>query len=187
MVRTVVAVFSRICAVFGVYVLGLPDGDLTNFLGKHSSGLLERRVVPQHVPFLRNSATIRRTPMEIDAQETPFDRLRKFLKESPTTVDGSGLTLRYANVILVAEKLFQERNRVEMVAAGIRTSNFTALMMLEQSESDQEHHSNNRIPDSPIRAAVLPLCFEAQIDAGDLGLRSVDGAEATHKEGESRQ
>ncbi|KAG6470394.1 uncharacterized protein LOC122032588 [Zingiber officinale] len=116
MVRTVVAVFSRICAVFGVYVLGLPDGDLTNFLRKHSSGLLERRVVPQHVPFLRNSATIMRTPMEIGAQETPFDRLRKFLKESPTTVGGSGLTLRYANVILAAEKLFQERNRVKAAA-----------------------------------------------------------------------
>ncbi|KAG6532939.1 uncharacterized protein LOC122041101 [Zingiber officinale] len=123
MVRTVVTVFSRICAVFGVYVLGLPGGDLTNsgkfqpsFLGKHSSGPLERRVVPQHVPFLRNSAPIMRTPMEIGAQETPFDRLKKFLIESPTTVGGSGLALRYANVILAAEKLFQERNRVEEAA-----------------------------------------------------------------------
>ncbi|XP_074565946.1 protein PSK SIMULATOR 1-like [Curcuma longa] len=119
MVRAVVTVFSRICAVFGVYVLGLPGGDQNNsgqfkpsFFGKHSSGPLERRVVPQHVAFLRNSAPIMRTMTEIGAQETPFDRLRKFLKVSPTTVGGSGLALRYVNVILAAEKLFQEGNRV---------------------------------------------------------------------------
>ncbi|XP_074571043.1 protein PSK SIMULATOR 1-like [Curcuma longa] len=119
MLRAVITVFARICSVFGVYVLGLPSsGQLKpNLPCKHSSGPLERRVVPQHVPFLRNSAPILSAPPGIGEQETPFDRLRKFLKESPTTVGGSGLALRYANVILAAEKLYQERNRVAATAA----------------------------------------------------------------------
>lgn len=121
MLCAVITVFARICSVFGVYVLGLPSSGQfnSNHPDKHSSGPLERRVVPQHVQFLRNSAPILSTPPGIGEQETPFDRLRKFLKESPTTVGGSGLALRYANVILAAEKLYQERSRVAAAAEPV--------------------------------------------------------------------
>ncbi|KAG6482398.1 hypothetical protein ZIOFF_059029 [Zingiber officinale] len=139
MLRAVITVFARICSVFGLYVLGLPSSGQFNPNNpcKHSSGPLERRVVPQHLPFLRNSSPILSTPPGIGAQETPFDRLRKFLKESPTTVGGSGLALRYANVILAAEKFYQERNRVASAAA-------------EQSERDELYEM---LP-SGMRAAV---------------------------------
>ncbi|KAG6485133.1 protein PSK SIMULATOR 1-like [Zingiber officinale] len=118
MVRAVVTVFARICDVFGPCVLGLPPSrhQIHQFNpshpGRHSSGPLDRRVVPQQVQSLRNSAPILSVTANDTLEPTPFDRLRKLLKESPSsTVGGSGLASRYANLILSAQEVYQERQQ----------------------------------------------------------------------------
>ncbi|XP_074585206.1 protein PSK SIMULATOR 1-like [Curcuma longa] len=118
MVRAVVTVFARICDVFGPCVLGLPPSrhQIHQFNpshpGKHSSGPLDRRVVPQHVQSLRNSAPILSVAANDALEPTPFERLRKLLKEAPSsTVGGSGLASRYANLILSAQELHRERQQ----------------------------------------------------------------------------
>ncbi|WOL08406.1 hypothetical protein Cni_G17159 [Canna indica] len=109
MVRAVITVFSRVCIVFGPYVLGLPPlpdrnpmlrGSLDLF-GKHSSGPVANSVA-KDIPILRNSAPMF---MAKESVEKPFERLTTLLEAGPTTVGGSGLALRYANVIVLAEKL----------------------------------------------------------------------------------
>ncbi|KAJ8505771.1 hypothetical protein OPV22_006657 [Ensete ventricosum] len=69
--------------------------------GKYSSGPLER-LAAKGVTFLRNSAPIL---MAKGALDKPFESLGKVLEAAPNTVGGSGLALRYANVIVLAEKL----------------------------------------------------------------------------------
>ncbi|URE03505.1 factor IIa large [Musa troglodytarum] len=112
MFRAVITVFARICVVFGPCVLGFPLGCDRNhrvlmlqgnldYPGKHSSGPLERPAA-KGVSFLRNSAPIF---MAKGALDKPFESLGKVLEASPNTVGGSGLALRYANVIVLAEKL----------------------------------------------------------------------------------
>ncbi|XP_042459323.1 protein PSK SIMULATOR 3-like [Zingiber officinale] len=119
MVRAVVTVFARICHVFGPCVLGLPPSrhQIHQFNlshpGKHTSGPLDRQVVPKHVPSLRNSAPILSVASNDALKLTPFERLSKLLKEAPpNTVGGSGLALRHANLILAAERLYQERQQM---------------------------------------------------------------------------
>ncbi|XP_042453805.1 protein PSK SIMULATOR 3-like [Zingiber officinale] len=119
MVRAVVTVFARICHVFGPCVLGLPPSRHQihqfnlNHPGKHTSGPLDRQVVPKHVPSLRNSAPILSVASNDALKLTPFERLSKLLKEAPpNTVGGSGLALRHANLILAAERLYQERQQM---------------------------------------------------------------------------
>ncbi|XP_042425715.1 protein PSK SIMULATOR 1-like [Zingiber officinale] len=79
MVRAVVTVFARICDVFGPCVLGLPPSrhQIHQFNpshpGKHSSGPLDRRVVPQQVQSLRNSAPILSVAANDTLEPTPFD------------------------------------------------------------------------------------------------------------------
>ncbi|RWW09438.1 hypothetical protein GW17_00027074 [Ensete ventricosum] len=112
MFRAVITVFARICVVFGSCLLGFAVGRDRNHRvlmlqsnpdspGKYSSGPLER-LAAKGVTFLRNSAPIL---MAKGALDKPFESLGKVLEAAPNTVGGSGLALRYANVIVLAEKL----------------------------------------------------------------------------------
>ncbi|XP_072975362.1 protein PSK SIMULATOR 1-like [Typha angustifolia] len=104
MVNSVLAILLRICSVFAQFVPGLPS--LTSRYRHysprtmHSSGPLER-------PFamaadIRFSAPLSRPK---DAILKPNSDLSKLLQPSPTSVGGSGMALRYANVIVAAEKV----------------------------------------------------------------------------------
>ncbi|RRT42562.1 hypothetical protein B296_00056356 [Ensete ventricosum] len=118
MVRAVITVFARICAVFGPCVLGLPPlpnrnrrtlllrGGNPHNPSKHSSGPLDRPLAKAG-PILRNSAPIFVAKGSI---KKPFESLSSLLEAGPTTVGGSGLALRYANVIVLAEKLLAMRS-----------------------------------------------------------------------------
>ncbi|CAD5170103.1 unnamed protein product [Musa acuminata subsp. malaccensis] len=112
MFRAVITVFARICVVFGPCVLGFPVGRDRNhrvlmlqsnldYPGKYSSGPLER-LAAKGVTSLRNSAPIF---MNKGALDKPCESLGKVLEAAPNTVGGSGLALRYASVIVLAEKL----------------------------------------------------------------------------------
>ncbi|KAJ8464514.1 hypothetical protein OPV22_027066 [Ensete ventricosum] len=117
MVRAVITVFSRICAVFDPYVLGmLPGRDRghqvlmhrsnPDFPGTQSSGPLETPTL-KDVLFLRSSTLISMVKGSLD---NPSENLIKLLKADPTTLGGSGLALLYANMIVLAEKLLKTRS-----------------------------------------------------------------------------
>ncbi|THU52828.1 hypothetical protein C4D60_Mb10t08040 [Musa balbisiana] len=118
MVRAVITVFARICTVFGPCVLGLPPlpnrnrrtlllrGGNPHNPSKHSSGPLDRPLA-KAVPILRNSAPIF---VAKGSLKKPFESLSSLLEAGPTTVGGSGLALRYANVIVLAEKQLAMRS-----------------------------------------------------------------------------
>ncbi|XP_074584267.1 protein PSK SIMULATOR 1-like [Curcuma longa] len=146
MVRAVITVFARICAVFGPYVLGFPPvppernysrfplfpGGLDLFT-KRSSGPIHRPSAGKEVPIVSNSAPM---VMRKDTPQKWFDEMRNLLEAGPSTVGGSGLALRYANIIELAEKLGEsmaedgeeaaaaaEREELyEMLPSGMRTA-----------------------------------------------------------------
>lgn len=115
MVRAVITVFARICAVFGPYVLGFPPlppernysrfpllpGGLDLFV-KRSSGPIHRPSAVKEVPIVSNSAPM---VMRKDRPQKGFDEMRNLLEAGPSTVGGLGLALRYANIIELVEKL----------------------------------------------------------------------------------
>ncbi|WOK93790.1 hypothetical protein Cni_G02491 [Canna indica] len=107
MVRAVITVFARICVVFGPYVLmhwGKPDKYNS---GKYTSGPLERLPVAKNAAFLNNSAPIF---IVKDEPDTPFESLSKLMEAGPSTVGGSGLALRYANMVVLARRLLKMRS-----------------------------------------------------------------------------
>ncbi|XP_008801613.2 uncharacterized protein LOC103715676 [Phoenix dactylifera] len=112
MARAALSVFARICAVFGQFVPGLPDNRVSLrprtypiFFSKHSSGPMERPIPRES--NVRNSAPIFRTA---EAITKPYADWRKQLVAPPTTVGGSGLARRYANAIVLAERLHLMRS-----------------------------------------------------------------------------
>ncbi|URD86532.1 transcription factor IIA large subunit [Musa troglodytarum] len=117
MVRAVITVFTGICAVFGPYVLRmLPRRDRRHrvlihrsnpdYPGKHSSGPLETPTL-KDVLFQRSSAPI---TVVKESRDKPSENLSRLLKADPTTLGGSGLALRYGNMIVLAEKLLKTRS-----------------------------------------------------------------------------
>ncbi|KAG1371732.1 hypothetical protein COCNU_16G008260 [Cocos nucifera] len=107
MAKAAVSIFARICAVFGQFVPGLPNNrtglrsrTYPIFPGKHSSGPMERPIPRES--NIRNSAPILRTREAIAKSCTDWS---KQLEAPPSTVGGSGLAQRYANVIVLAERL----------------------------------------------------------------------------------
>ncbi|PUZ39662.1 hypothetical protein GQ55_9G351500 [Panicum hallii var. hallii] len=97
MAKSVLAVLARISIAFGAFVSGLPS--LT--VGRawppcRSSGLLHRSAAPGAA--LRHSAPI------FGQKDTAMSVLES-IKPSASTVGGSGMELRYANVILSVETL----------------------------------------------------------------------------------
>ncbi|KAJ6799125.1 uncharacterized protein M6B38_209400 [Iris pallida] len=111
------SIFARICVVFGPYVSGLPhivvykETSRMGFATPHlkfrilpQSGPLERAAAAKEVA-IRNSCPIpRRAGCEYNGR-LDWSRM---LQPPPHTVGGSGLALRYANVILQAEKVMLE-------------------------------------------------------------------------------
>ncbi|KAL6648380.1 hypothetical protein ACP70R_012604 [Stipagrostis hirtigluma subsp. patula] len=98
MAKSVLAVLARISIAFGASVPGLPP--LTVGRGwalGHSSGPLHRAATPD-AATLRHSAPIFR--QKDDASPVP-----ESIKPPESTVGGSGMELRYANVISSAETL----------------------------------------------------------------------------------
>uniref|UniRef100_A0ACD5X115 Uncharacterized protein n=1 Tax=Avena sativa TaxID=4498 RepID=A0ACD5X115_AVESA len=100
MAKSVLAVLARVSLAFGAVVLGLPPpiaGGRAWALG-HSSGPLHQSTMAPDAA-IRHSAPIFR---QNDTASTPSSLS---IKPPATTVGGSGMELRYANVILSAETL----------------------------------------------------------------------------------
>jgi hypothetical protein len=102
MAKSVLAVLARVSLAFGAVVPGLPPplavGRASWALG-HSSG-------PLHQPTMAPGAAIRHSApifRQSDTAATTSSSLT--IKPPATTVGGSGMELRYANVILSAETL----------------------------------------------------------------------------------
>ncbi|XP_072976341.1 protein PSK SIMULATOR 1-like [Typha angustifolia] len=139
MAESAFAVFARICVVFGPFVPGLPPVLVTDRIRvrftqahlklrlypKFSSGPIEKKRVAVDIP-MRNSCPI----FGAKASDKPDMNWTKALEAHPDTVGVAGMALRYANVILSAEKLLQsgveecaEREDVyEMLPAGLRST-----------------------------------------------------------------
>lgn len=107
MAKSACAIFIRICTVFGPYVSGLPPvfhsmdrgRPLSRFRTKFSSGpIMEQRDIPMNIPT-STSCPIFGLKSEMN--------WKKILEAAPDTVGAAGLTLRYANVILTAERLLR--------------------------------------------------------------------------------
>ncbi|KAF7054482.1 hypothetical protein CFC21_062147 [Triticum aestivum] len=99
MAKSVLAVLARVSLAFGALVPGLPP-PLTGrgwALG-HSSGPMHQSTAPDAA--IRHSAPIFRQKDTASTSSEP-------LKPPATTVGGSGMELRYANVILSAETLLK--------------------------------------------------------------------------------
>lgn len=109
------SIFARICVVFGPFVSGLPrivvnkENSRLFFANSHirfrihpRSGPLERPAAKEVV--IRNSCPIISTR---DA-ETKLVSWAKMLEPAPNTVGGSGLAQRYANIIVLAERVLME-------------------------------------------------------------------------------
>ncbi|KAM0919981.1 hypothetical protein ACQ4PT_007859 [Festuca glaucescens] len=102
MARSVLAVLARVSLGFGAVVPGLPPplaAGRTRALG-HSSGPLHLSTTMAPDAAIRHSAPIFR---QNDAASTASSSLS--IKPPATTVGGSGMELRYANVILSSETL----------------------------------------------------------------------------------
>ncbi|KAK1651231.1 hypothetical protein QYE76_069036 [Lolium multiflorum] len=103
MARSVLAVLARVSLAFAAVVPGLPPplaaGRRTRAPG-HSSGPLHQPTTMAPDAAIRHSAPIFR---QNDAASTTS--LSQSIKPPATTVGGSGMELRYANVILSAEML----------------------------------------------------------------------------------
>lgn len=97
MAKSVLAVLARVSLAFGAFVPGLPPWTVRRAwaLG-HSSGPLHRSATPA---ALRHSAPI------FGQKDAAASLLLESIKPSVTTVGGSSMELRYANVILAAETL----------------------------------------------------------------------------------
>ncbi|KAF8718770.1 hypothetical protein HU200_025072 [Digitaria exilis] len=96
MAKSVLAVLARISITFGALVPGLPSLTVgrTWPLG-HSSGPLHRSATPGAA--LRHSAPI------FGQKDTAALSVLESIKPSASTIGGSGMELRYANVILSVE------------------------------------------------------------------------------------
>ncbi|KAK8918575.1 hypothetical protein KSP39_PZI021797 [Platanthera zijinensis] len=126
MSRAVLAVFARICVVFGPFVPGLPPiliaGDRMSFTSfrpkfriysripgrRHSSGPMERVPAVKEVAFRNSCPIIRR----VKENET------KFPARPTSTVGGAGLAIRYANVVVAAARMLRMRCGEEETGEG---------------------------------------------------------------------
>lgn len=123
MARLVCIVYARICSVFGPYIAGCNKISSNNvFLGIEHSCLLEHRElykttrgifelyeeskhkrVTMSGPIPKSSkAKLQTNPLPMDFASGNNDKVLNLAP--PSTVGGAGLTVRYANVILLAEQ-----------------------------------------------------------------------------------
>jgi Protein of unknown function (DUF668)/Domain of unknown function (DUF3475) len=110
MAKSACANFMRICIVFGPYVSGVPavfhstdsGRPMSRFRVKFSSGpVIERRDIPINIPTSSSCPIFGPTDVKRGMH------WKKILEAPPDTVGAAGLALRYANVILTAERLLR--------------------------------------------------------------------------------
>uniref|UniRef100_A0A0D9V7Q8 DUF668 domain-containing protein n=1 Tax=Leersia perrieri TaxID=77586 RepID=A0A0D9V7Q8_9ORYZ len=176
MARAACAVFSRICALFGAFVPGLPpplppsatdtvQTRISKLLNpraamakaKASSGPITRRDGPSrvHPPVMSSSCPIIGL-RPYCAQKTTVD-WRKLLDAPANTVGGAGLDQQYANVIVSAEQLLQ------MEAEG------------RQEEANAERAEMYEMLPAKLRAAVRSKLRDWWRDPGPLDARLAQG------------
>ncbi|KAF7112924.1 hypothetical protein RHSIM_RhsimUnG0178800 [Rhododendron simsii] len=124
MARIVCIVYARICVVFGPFVSFLPHVSLRNVRCSHRRDII--RIQPEYCliePVREQVVTTRSGPIpkvakpklvrfhsqksilySADLGDSSSNNNRVFNAAGPATVGGSGLTLRYANLILLLEK-----------------------------------------------------------------------------------
>jgi Protein of unknown function (DUF668)/Domain of unknown function (DUF3475) len=117
MAKSALSILYRICVVFGPFVHGLPPvynytyDTLYSYTpkskGKLSSALWKSPKPAVHETVIRHSAPIF---MRKEDKTESLKKLVRSMVPPPTTVGGAGMTLRYANVILSAEKLLAMRS-----------------------------------------------------------------------------
>lgn len=122
MAKSACAIFIRLCTVFGPYVPSLPPvfhstdrgRPLSRFRAKFSSGpIMEQRDIPMNIPTSSSCPIFGSTNLKSEMN------WKKILEAAPDTVGAAGLSLRYANVILTAERLLRmeaEGRKDEMAA-----------------------------------------------------------------------
>lgn len=120
------SICARICVVFGPYVSGLPrvvvykESSRMGFATPHlrfrvhpRSGPMERRST---APAAKEVAIRRSCPIPRTTGEEYYNGRNdwsQMLSPPPHTVGGSGLAVRYANVIIQAEKVMMEGEALE--------------------------------------------------------------------------
>ncbi|KAF0932741.1 hypothetical protein E2562_012082 [Oryza meyeriana var. granulata] len=100
MAKSVLAVLARISVAFGAYVPGLP------LLTVGRAWALSRTSGPLQ-PAASPAAAIRRSAPIFRQKDAAFSASES-IKPPASTVGGSGMELRYANVIVCAEKVLRE-------------------------------------------------------------------------------
>lgn len=132
--------FARICVVFSPYVSGLPrivvnkETSRLFFASSHlkfrihpRSGPLEPRPATKEVA-IRNSCPIIRT-RDSDTNSNKPVEWSKMLEPAPNTIGRAGLALRYANIIVLAERVMmdgeaeaEKEELYEMLPMGLRSA-----------------------------------------------------------------
>ncbi|PKA52474.1 hypothetical protein AXF42_Ash019100 [Apostasia shenzhenica] len=133
MCRAVLAIFARICSVFGPFVPGLPpiivSGSRMSFFPfnpkfklyprftgrNHSSGPMERMPAAKEVA-IRNSCPI--VGREKEAEPKLPQECKRALQPAARTVGGSGLAFQYASVIVSAEEVMRIMSGAEEAEEG---------------------------------------------------------------------
>ncbi|CAL4930336.1 unnamed protein product [Urochloa decumbens] len=130
MAKSVLVVLARISIAFGAFVPGLPSLTAAGRalpLG-YSSGPLHRSAPPGAA--LRHSAPI------FGQKDTNASSVFEPIKPSPSTIGGSGMELRYANVILSVETLLAALRPPAAVAAGGSGEEVQQEGMIDLSKRD---------------------------------------------------
>ncbi|CAL4938712.1 unnamed protein product [Urochloa decumbens] len=130
MAKSVLVVLARISIAFGAFVPGLPSLTAAGRalpLG-YSSGPLHRSAPPGAA--LRHSAPI------FGQKDTNASSVFEPIKPSPSTIGGSGMELRYANVILSVETLLAALRPPPAVAAGGSGEEVQQEGMIDLSKRD---------------------------------------------------
>ncbi|KAJ3700661.1 hypothetical protein LUZ61_004366 [Rhynchospora tenuis] len=119
MAKSALLILYRICLIFSQFVHGLPPvyynmyDSLYSYTpkaktkAKSSSGPLDSPKPTMYETAVRHSAPIF---MRKDDKSKPLEKLVRCMVPPPSTVGSAGMALRYANVILAAEKLLAMRS-----------------------------------------------------------------------------
>lgn len=140
------SIFARICVVFGPFVSGLPrivvnkESSRLFFASSHVKFKIHPRSGPLDRPAAKKEIAIRNSCPIISNTDKCLDAVSwgKMLEPAPNTVGGSGLAQRYANIIVMAERVMMEgaeeaeagrEELYEMLPLGLRTAVGAKLRM----------------------------------------------------------
>ncbi|KZV13995.1 hypothetical protein F511_44650 [Dorcoceras hygrometricum] len=116
MARIVCILFVRMSVVFGPYVPHLPSFSIKEQFLSHS-GPITKPSKPTLLRFhsQRSVLFLKENDGGLTAEEMFSRSNNVFLSAGPSTLGGSGLASRYANVILLAEKYLDSREPVDQI------------------------------------------------------------------------